>query len=96
MTAGPGGMGGPPQHFAVARDEALRLLRSMVEAWGPPKLVPAFSFAFCFVCKEKKGLVCEKGERFVLIRTGPVSSVEPESVSLLYRKDLVRERGIKI
>ena len=35
-----------------------------------------------FFCEEKKGLVCGKGERFVLIRTGPVSAVEPESLSL--------------
>ena len=37
-------------------------------------------------------MVCGKGERFVLIRTGPVSSVEPESLSPLYKKDLVREK----
>ena len=46
--------------------------------------------------EKNKGLVCGKRRRFVLIRTGPVSLVELESVSLLYRKDLVRERGIKI
>ena len=46
--------------------------------------------------RKNNGLVCGKRRRFVLIRTGRFSSGDPESVSRLYRKDLVLERGIKI
>ena len=50
-----------------------------------------------FFCEEKKGLVCGKRRRFVLIRTGRVSSGEPESVSSVRKRkvwSVGREKGL--
>ena len=50
-----------------------------------------------FSCQEKKGSVCGKRRRFVLIRTGRVSSVEPESVSSVRKRkvwSVGREKGL--
>ena len=47
--------------------------------------------------EKNKGLVCGKRRRFVLIRTGRVSSVEPESVSSVRKRkvwSVEREKGL--
>ena len=41
-----------------------------------------------FFCEEKKGLVCGQRREFVRIRTGRVSSVEPESVSAVRKRNV--------
>ena len=46
--------GGAPQHFVVAQSEALGSFgvspRGVAEPWGPPGLIPPYSFSLFFMC----------------------------------------------